>query len=229
MLCGSCAERVQRERPADSHAAFVRALLFGAGGAVLGLALYATFTILTDMIFGYISLAVGYIVAKAMMMGSKGIGGRRYQIAAVILTYAAVSMAAIPIWMVHFAKDKNPRTQSRTLEKPASDRQPAEPSNLVKDKNSQAPSRTLQNPASDQQSGEPSEPAPAKPRIGLGKALLWIALLGLASPFLALASGIGGAIGLVVLMVGVQIAWKTARGKPAVVVYGPFENSAPAQ
>src|SRR5215472_13424880 len=97
MTCGSCAEKVQREGPKDSHAAFTRALLFGIGASLLGLILYSAVAIITGLIIGWVSFAVGYIVAKAMMIGSKGIGGRRYQIAAVILTYAAVSMAAIPI------------------------------------------------------------------------------------------------------------------------------------
>jgi hypothetical protein len=43
------------------------------------------------------SLAVGYIVGKAMMKGSAGLGGRRYQVVAVALTYAAVSLSFIPL------------------------------------------------------------------------------------------------------------------------------------
>lgn len=42
-------------------------------------------------------MAVGYIIGKAMHMGSRGVGGRRYQVAAVLLTYFAVSMSAVPI------------------------------------------------------------------------------------------------------------------------------------
>ena len=41
MACPSCAMQIQRSTPVDSHGAFVRALLFGAGGAVLGLVLFA--------------------------------------------------------------------------------------------------------------------------------------------------------------------------------------------
>ena len=58
---------------------------------------YATFTIVTICTIGYIALAVGWLVAKAIMKGSNGIGGRRYQVAAVLLTYAAISLAAVPI------------------------------------------------------------------------------------------------------------------------------------
>lgn len=59
--------------------------------------LYAGFTILTKIEIGYMSLLVGIIIGKAMMMGSKGIGGRQYQITAVVLTYLVVALSQIPI------------------------------------------------------------------------------------------------------------------------------------
>ena len=90
LACARCKEQLEAQLPKDSHAAFVRGLMFGVGGAILGLILYSVFGIVTGIEIGYISLAVGYIVGKAMRMGSRGNGGRRYQLAAVILTYAAV-------------------------------------------------------------------------------------------------------------------------------------------
>ena len=51
------------DTPPDSHALFVRGLLFGVGGALLGLILYATVIISTHLEIGYVSLAVGYIGA----------------------------------------------------------------------------------------------------------------------------------------------------------------------
>jgi hypothetical protein len=51
----------------------------------------------THLYLGYVALAVGWLVAKAMMMGSRGVGGIRYQIAAMTLTYAAISLASVPI------------------------------------------------------------------------------------------------------------------------------------
>jgi hypothetical protein len=82
---------------ADSHAAYVQALIFGTLAAAVGLACYATFTIVTHFYFGYVALGVGWMVAKAMMAGSKGVGGTRYQVAAALLTYAAISLASVPI------------------------------------------------------------------------------------------------------------------------------------
>src|SRR5256885_2444223 len=74
VTCSYCAEQTKLRIPVDSHSTFVRALLFGIGGAILGLVIYSGFGILTGLMVGYISLAVGYIVGKAMMKGSNGIG-----------------------------------------------------------------------------------------------------------------------------------------------------------
>jgi hypothetical protein len=96
-VCGPCAEKVRAQVIPDSHAAFVRALACGIVGALIGLGLYVAFALATGLIIGYVSLAVGFIVGKAMHMGSGGVGGRRYQLTAVVLTYLAVSMSAVPI------------------------------------------------------------------------------------------------------------------------------------
>jgi hypothetical protein len=104
MTCPGCADKMRGELAKDTHPAFVRAILFGVGAAVVGMILYATFAIVTGLVIGYAALAVGWIVGKAMIAGSRGVGGRRYQIAAVLLTYAAVSTAAIPIW-IHYERE----------------------------------------------------------------------------------------------------------------------------
>lgn len=96
-VCAACTDKVRAQIPQDSHAAFVRALLFGIVGAVIGFALYVIFALATGLVIGYVSLAVGYIVGKAMHIGSRGVGGRRYQVVAVLLTYFAVAFSAVPI------------------------------------------------------------------------------------------------------------------------------------
>ncbi|MFZ0200700.1 MAG: hypothetical protein WB523_04110 [Candidatus Sulfotelmatobacter sp.] len=63
------------ELSTDSHANFVRGLIYGMAAAIAGLILYATFEIMTGLIIGYFSLAVGWMVGKAMMKGSNGQGG----------------------------------------------------------------------------------------------------------------------------------------------------------
>jgi hypothetical protein len=99
-VCGPCAEQIRAQAIPDSHGAFVRALAFGIVGALVGMGLYVAFAVATGLIIGYVSLAVGFIVGKAMQIGSGGVGGRRYQLTAVLLTYFAVSMSAVPIAVV---------------------------------------------------------------------------------------------------------------------------------
>jgi hypothetical protein len=210
MLCQGCAERERSQIPQDSHGAFVRGIIFGTGGFVVGMVLYAGFTILTGIEIGFVSLAVGWLVGKAIMMGSRGAGGRRYQIAAVLLTYAAVSLAAIPISIAIMAKNKT------HTEQPVKTTQPAA-------QDSGQPGATGQNPGDSGTSRKESSP-----RRSVAGVLGLLALLGLASPFLGLTSGFSGVIGLVILLVGMQFAWKITAGV-RVSIEGPFQASSAAK
>jgi len=166
----------------------------------VGMAGYAGFTILTGIYVGYVSLAVGWLVGKAIMLGSKGIGGRRYQIAAVILTYAAVSLAAVPIAISYQSKEKS---QSESV-------QPQQ-----------------QQSTADAEKNQPDQTQP-KPKLSFGEAILQLLVIGLASPFLELQDPLHGIIGLVILMVGIRIAWRITAGSRRANVAGPYENSSAA-
>jgi hypothetical protein len=188
-VCPACAEKIKAQFPVDSHAAFVRSLLFGIGAAILGLVLYVAFAIATGLVIGFVSLAVGYMVGKAMIMGSGGVRGRRYQLAAVLLTYMAVSLSAVPIALSQQMKHRSEHAAQTS-----------------------------------QQQIETPQPSAAK-------ALGVLAMLGLASPFLELADPVHGLIGLVILFVGIRIAWQLTAGKQPDIL-GPLEprpaNAGPA-
>jgi hypothetical protein len=205
LACEACVERMKLQTPKDSHAVLVRGLLFGVGGALIGLCVYSAFGIITGMEIGYVSLAVGYIVGKAIMKGTRGIGGRRYQVAAAVLTYAAVSMSAIPIGISQIVKHKKESKQSQVKHAAPAD-SPAAPE-----------------PGAVDAVTEPSDSS--GPKMGMGAALGMLALAGLASPFLELQDPIHGAIGLIILLVGIRIAWRLTDEKPIDIV-GPFNNSA---
>jgi len=188
--CASCVERIREQMPRDSHKSFVRGVLFGVAGAILGLVIYVAFALATGWMVGYVSLAVGYIVGKAISLGSRGVGGRRYQVAAVLLTYVAVSLAAVPIAIsVH--------KQHRVVQQ-----QPAQAED-------QPPAQ-----AGDQPPTQVNGSAAAPPtRMSPARAVGLLALLGLASPLLALAHPAQGLIGLIILLVGIQIAWKITAAR----------------
>jgi predicted histidine transporter YuiF (NhaC family) len=198
MTCPGCAEKMRGELARDTHAAFVRASLFGVGAAILGMILYATFAIVTGIVIGYAALAVGWLVGKAMIKGSNGVGGRRYQLVAVLLTYAAVSTAAIPVW-IHFAGEHKKSRQTQTT-------------------------KSEQGSESGSDLGTQEE-QPTKARPSFVSIMGTLVLLGLASPFLEFSSNpLGAMIGLVILFVGMQFAWKMTGAQP-LQIFGPFENS----
>lgn len=208
MACGGCAEKMRGGLSTDSHAAFMRALLYGIGAAVVGMILYAVFEIATGLIIGYASLAVGWLVGTAMMKGSNGVGGRRYQIAAVLLTYAAVSMAAVPLW-IHYG-NKHQRQQQQQVQE---------------QQQLEAEQRQLE-----AESGRPSSQPSAKPVLPQRSFAAWLgraALIGLVSPFLEVWGGgvtVGWLIGIVILFVGMKIAAKLTGGR-SLEIFGPFNDS----
>jgi hypothetical protein len=219
-VCAECTQRLQQTMPQDSHQAFVRGVLFGAGAAVAGFAIYVVFAIATGLVAGIVSLAVGYLVGKAIERGSGGVGGRRYQIAAALLTYMAVSLAAVPIALsVHM---KHNRAQQQAQAAAPAARPAAAPETTPASASASAPAT----PAA--AATAPAAPAaPSAPKVGFAKAVGLLALLGLASPFLDLADPAHGIIGLIILLVGIRIAWRLTAAKP-LHISGPITERAPA-
>ena len=80
-----------------------KAVLFGIVAATLGSIAYAAFTIVTHITIGFVALFLGAFIAKSMLRATDGVGGRSYQIAAVVLTYLSVSMAELVeiLWQLH--------------------------------------------------------------------------------------------------------------------------------
>lgn len=184
----------------DGPQFFMRGLLFGAGAAVLGLILYSAVGIITGYEIGFVSLAVGYIVGKGVVMGSRGRTGRRYQIVAALLTYFSVSVATVPIGIVYLIKNPDAQTAQET------------------------PSTTTTTPpAAESTSEEPAQP------VNWALAIGTLFLIGLASPFLQLTELPGGLISLFILGIGVHLAWKitgdrTAQLQAAIAGQNPEEK-----
>jgi predicted histidine transporter YuiF (NhaC family) len=184
MACPACAEKMRGELAKDTHAAFVRAIVFGVGAAILGMILYATFAIVTGIVIGYAALAVGWLVGKAMNKGSNGVGARRYQVVAVLLTYAAVSTAAIPVW-IHFSGEHKQSQRQQT-------RQSADGSESIQQNESAAKPR-------------PNIVSALGILVLLGLASPFLEFS---------SNPMGALIGLVILFVGMRFAWQMTGAKP---------------
>ncbi|PYT11948.1 MAG: hypothetical protein DMG59_24940 [Acidobacteria bacterium] len=96
VICEGCAtQRAALQKPAEAGL-FARALLYGLGAAVAGSVLFAVVAMATGHTFSLISILVGIMVGKTIMRATRGHGGRRYQVLAVILTYGAITTSFIP-------------------------------------------------------------------------------------------------------------------------------------
>lgn len=228
--CPACAEKVKFETPKDTHSAYVRGLIFGCGGALLGLIAYSTFGIVTGLVIGYLSLLVGYIVAKAIMMGSRGIGGRRYQITAALLTYAAVSMSAVPIGISIYIKQRDAKKKTLVQHSvPGQTQQPPAAQPPAAQSPQASSQDALDDDDADANAGAPAATPGSKPaasKVNFAAAIGALLFAGLASPFLELQEPFSGIIGLIILAVGIRIAWRLTAGVSTEIL-GPFNRTSP--
>ncbi len=219
--CEQCAKWAEFNAGSGGHSHFARGILFGVGGAILGMILYSTVAIVTGLLIGYVSLAVGYLVGIAMKKGSQGRGGRRYQVAAVALTYAAVSLSAIPITISLQAKQL--RAQMKATQD-AAKRAAQTPPPVASPPGAAADASATPDPSADAAATEVVKAPPPAPKPNFGTALLSLVFIGLASPFLALSDPFHGAIGLLILFIGMRYAWRKMDGVET-NVEGPFLSS----
>ena len=76
--------------PRANNAALPLALVYGVVAGILGAVGYAVIG-LSGFMVSIVTIAIGWLVAKAMMTATKGVGGQIYQVAAVLLTYLSAS------------------------------------------------------------------------------------------------------------------------------------------
>lgn len=95
VICPSCADKIRAGQQSPQSAPLLRPILYGLGAALAGCILYAIVLAMGVQI-GIVALAVGWMVGRAMRKGSYGIGSRRLQILAVLLTYFAISTSFLP-------------------------------------------------------------------------------------------------------------------------------------
>lgn len=101
--------------PPFDPGSLLRAIAMGFAGAVVGALLYGGFIYLTHIEIGYLSIAVAFLVAKAMSKGSRGRGGRPYQIAAILLTCLSVAMGNALLLYWNVSKEETVRLSAHNV------------------------------------------------------------------------------------------------------------------
>jgi hypothetical protein len=96
--CISCKSKTEREAAkAKGAGTFAWSAFYGFGAAIGGAILYYAVIKILNLEMALVAIAIGYMVGYAMRKGANGWGGKRFQIAAVGLTYLSVGMAYVPL------------------------------------------------------------------------------------------------------------------------------------
>ena len=112
-LCATCAPLLESRQQAPPTSSMLRAVLYGGGAAIAGSIIYATVAIVLHLEIGLIALLIGYMVGKSIRYASHGLGGRPQQILAVVLTYFAITISYIPVFIYQAVQErKAPAAQS---------------------------------------------------------------------------------------------------------------------
>ncbi len=105
VICPACRAALEAEAATGSGSGrLARALVYGLGGAVVGAGLYYAVVAITGYEIGLIAIAVGWLVGRAVQLGSRSRGGWLYQGLAVVLTYLAI-VATYARYVLQFRGD----------------------------------------------------------------------------------------------------------------------------
>ncbi|HEX6049430.1 MAG TPA: hypothetical protein VFZ21_09175, partial [Gemmatimonadaceae bacterium] len=192
VICGTCQSRIATTIAVPGTGGFARALGFGLAAAVVAAAIYFGSSAVTGYDVAPAMILAGFLIGRAVRIGSGGRGGRRYQWLAASLTYAAIASTYVPFVTSGFG-DRAPTTALASVTSATA----AAP----------ATHATFTVPSSHTATPIPTRPAPAH--------LAALLLLATAAPLLA---GFSNIPGIAITIVAVLIAWRINRPLPEAIV-----------
>ena len=219
MICGKCRTQFEGTLVGGTGAnRFGRALLFGTGAAIVGAAIYYAILVATGYSIGLLAILVGYMVGRAVNIGSHRKGGRKYQVLAAFLTYFAMSSTYIVDGFRQISDEqKTSATSSATSDSSAIAAQVA----AADDGSTADASTSAEAPDVAGSSSHPGLSTTKKaeaPHMSFFVALIALIGIVLVAPVIA---GFSSPILLLILGFGVYQAWKMNRGI-TLELSGPF-------
>ncbi|MDB5325147.1 MAG: hypothetical protein JWM57_716 [Phycisphaerales bacterium] len=207
-LCAACRDILQPGARGRRPMRLAKAIGLGTAAALLGAVIWYGVRIIANMEIGLIAILVGFLVGKAVRIGSGNRGGRAYQVIAVLLTYCGIAANYMP----DVTQALLAGAHDRAATQPASDGTPAAIHSAATKAGEAAPATTAPAAAPHQR--------PSLPKLAAAVVLL-VALVfavSLAAPFLA---GTQNIIGLLIIGFALWQAWKLNR-RFALPITGPY-------
>jgi len=211
ILCPPCKGQLSAAIEAKGNT--LKGLVYGGGGAALGALIYFGVAALTGYEIGLIAILVGWLVGRGVAVGSGGVGGRRYQVMAVALTYLSVSVSYAGLVVREVAS--NPAT----LDSLTTADTPALPAALGDSAVSQAGPGEANGPTLATTAADDSVALTAA-TVGTAFGALFLGILSLPL-MVGLGDLPGSLLGLLIVAFGLRQAWQM-NSRPDVTITGPF-------
>jgi len=209
-ICRACSEKLAYHTATPREwGTLVRAGVAGLIAAMLGAVLYFAVIAISGFEVGLVSIAIGYMVGYGVRLGTRGRGGRRFQVLALVLTYWAMGLAYSTLAIKSLIDDRTKGASASVSDPQQSGAGTAQPSALA--------------PA-------PAVTSDERPATGGQLLFALLQLLGFTfvMPILAVAGSMpGGVISGAIIVFGMMQAWKMTAA-PVITVTGPYRIGAAA-
>lgn len=210
ILCPPC--KGQLSAAVEAKGNILKGLVYGGGGAALGALIYFGVAALTGYEIGLIAILVGWLVGRGVAVGSGGVGGRRYQFMAVVLTYLSVSVSYAGLVVKEIASDPAILDSLTTADTPALSASLGDSAVLQGPGEANGP--TLATTAAD------DSVALTAASVGTAFGALFLGILSLPL-MVGLGDLPGSLLGLLIVAFGLRQAWQM-NSRPDITITGPF-------
>ena len=234
VLCEQCKDSVQGQLVAEKNAAsraarFGRALALGFGGMLVGSAVWYAVAKFANIEAGIIAILLGFLVGKAVHLGSGRRGGRRYQILAVALTYLGIGLAYAPFAVEQLrASRASAVSTAAATPTPGTDDLAGRAAGELSPAEREAEMKRLDSVIAAAETKPAKAPQPGITTMLLGLGLILVGVLTL--PVLVIIGGFPNTlISLVIYGIALVESWRLSRGVK-IEITGPFRvgGAAPA-
>ncbi|WP_435006517.1 hypothetical protein P12x_004062 [Tundrisphaera lichenicola] len=113
IVCEPCKQAIESKlRDGSGAVRFFRSLAFGTGAGMIGTLAYVASIRITHYDLSLISIFVGYLIGRAVRVGSDNRGGLIYQMTAIFLTYLAIGATYVSLGFLENNQAANPIFQA---------------------------------------------------------------------------------------------------------------------
>jgi len=209
VFCAGCRSTVEATAATPrGAAAFLAAALFGLGAGIVGAIIYYAVMAIANLEIGIIAILIGYMVGYAVRKGAGGRGGRRFQVLAVALTYAAVAFAYTPIAVREVFKRDTAETSAAS---PAS--------------NPESPTAGVGPVAAEPDARVPAATTSLSGGRVIAALAFMLAFIAALPVLVVVGSFPSGLISAFIIFIGMRQAWRMT-GAPKLEILGPYRVGA---